>query len=223
MAPRPTRSAAAAGGPVELRVYLSIPDLARQFAAYLGTPTRARGYPAKEGDTALIIEVAPALAIERVIDLALKAVPEVEPGIHYVERQFGVLEVHAEDPAVVERAGAAILAGIGAEAHHTLKPRLTYMEVIEEVTDQHAVILNRVREASMLMPGQNLLVAEIVPALYAAAAANAAERVAPALTLVSVSMIGAAGRLYLAGDLSDIVRAREQIDRVVASVAGRDH
>jgi hypothetical protein len=208
---------------VELRVYLSIPDLARQFAAYLGTPTRARGYPAKEGDTALIVEVAPALAIERVIDLALKAVPEVEPGIHYVERQFGVLEVHAEDPAVVERAGQAILAGIGAEAHHTLKPRLTYMEVIADVTDQHAVILNRVREASMLMPGQSLLVAEVVPALYAAAAANAAERAAPALTIVSVSMIGAAGRVYLAGDAGDLALARAEIKRVVASVSGRDH
>jgi len=209
--------------PVELRVYLSIPDLAPQFAAYLGTPTRARGYPAKQGDTALIVEVAPALAIERVIDLALKAVPEAEPGIHFVERQFGVLEVHHEDAAVVERAGEAILDGIGARAEDTLKPRLTYIEVIEDVTDQHAVILNRVREASMIMPGQNLLVAEFVPALYAAAAANAAERVAPGLTLISVSMIGAAGRVYLAGDLEDIVPAREEIARVAASVTGREH
>ena len=96
------------------------------------------------------------------IDLALKAVPEVEPGIHYVERQFGVLEVHAADPAVVERAGQAILAGIGAQAHHTLRPRVTYMEMIEDVTDQHAVILNRIREASMLLPGQSLLVAEMI-------------------------------------------------------------
>jgi hypothetical protein len=36
-------------------------------------------------------------------------------------------------------------------------------------------------------------------------------------------MIGAAGRLYLAGDLSDIVRAREEIDRVLSAVAGREH
>lgn len=221
--PASRATAAAAPNPVELRVYLSIPDLAPQFAAYLGTPTRARGYPAKEGDTALIVEVAPALAIERVIDLALKAVPEADPGIHYVERQFGVLEVHHEDPAVVERAGSAILAGIGARAKDTLRPRLTYMEVIEDVTDQHAVILNRVREASMIMPGQNLLVAEFVPALYAAAAANAAERVAPNLTLISVSMIGAAGRVYVSGAMQDIIRARDEIARVAASVTGRDH
>ena len=96
---------------VELRVYLPIPDLGRQFAAYLGTPLRARGYPPIEGDHALIVEVAPGLAIERIIDLALKSVPEVEPGIHFVERQFGVLEVHAADPALVEKAGEAILDG----------------------------------------------------------------------------------------------------------------
>jgi hypothetical protein len=59
----------------ELRVYLLLRDLQRQFAAYLGTPTRARGYPPLEGDHALIVEVAPGLAIERVIDLALKSVP----------------------------------------------------------------------------------------------------------------------------------------------------
>jgi hypothetical protein len=209
--------------PVELRVYLPIPNLARQFAAYLGTPTRARGYPPIEGEHALIVEVAPALAIERVIDLALKAVPDVEPGIHYVERQFGVLEVHAKDPAAVDRAGEAILAGIGATAHDTLKPRLTYLDIIEDVTDQHAVILNRTREASMLLPGQSLLVAEMMPALFAAAAANAAERVAPELTLVSVSMIGAAGRLYLAGETADMVLARDEIDRVLGAVAGREH
>jgi hypothetical protein len=208
--------------PIELRVYLPIPDLQAQFAAYLGTPTRARGYPPVEGEHALIVEVAPALAIERIIDLALKAVPEVEPGIHFVERQFGVLEVHAPDPEHVERAGAAILEGIGATAQDTLRPRLLYMDVIENITDQHAVIINRNREASMVLPGQTLLVVEMAPALFAAVAANAAEQVAPALTLVSVSMIGAAGRVYLAGSTSDIVKAREQIVRVLEAVTGRD-
>ncbi|MGH2857552.1 MAG: microcompartment protein [Solirubrobacteraceae bacterium] len=222
--PKSTRAAVpAADKPVELRVYLPIPQLGRQFAAYLGTPTRARGYPPIEGQSALIVEVSPALAIERVIDLALKAVPEVEPGIHYVERQFGVLEVHASDPDAVERAGQAILDGIGATPQDTLRPRVTYVDVIEDVTDRHAVILNRNREASMLLPGQTLLVAEMMPALFAAAAANAAERVAPLLTLVHVSMIGAAGRLYLAGETSDIVVARDEIERVLSAVTGRDH
>jgi hypothetical protein len=207
---------------VELRVYLPIPDLGRQFAAYLGSPLRARGYPPMEGDHALIVEVAPGLAIERIIDLALKSVPDVEPGIHFVERQFGVLEVHSRDPREVERAGEAILQGIAATPEDGLKPRVLYSDVIEDVTDQHAVIVNRNREASMLLPGQTLLVVEMTPALFAAVAANAAERVAPALTLVTVSMIGAAGRVYLAGDTPDIVRAREEIEHVLSEVAGRE-
>jgi hypothetical protein len=208
---------------IELRVYLPLPDLGRQFAAYLGSPLRARGYPPMEGDHALIVEVAPGLAIERIIDLALKQVPDVEPGIHFVERQFGVLEVHSRDPRHVEEAGEAILQGIQARPEDALKPRVLYTDVIEDVTDQHAVIVNRNREASMLLPGQTLLVVEVTPALFAAAGANAAERVAPGLTLVTVSMIGAAGRVYLAGETADIVRARDEIERVLEGVAGRDH
>jgi hypothetical protein len=208
---------------IELRVYLPLPDLGRQFAAYLGSPLRARGYPPMEGDHALIVEVAPGLAIERIIDLALKQVPDVEPGIHFVERQFGVLEVHSNDPRHVEEAGQAILNGIDAKPEDALKPRVLYTDVIEDVTDQHAVIVNRNREASMLLPGQTLLVVEVTPALFAAAGANAAERVAPDLTLVTVSMIGAAGRVYLAGETADIVRACDEIERVLEGVAGRDH
>ena len=208
---------------IELRVYLPLPDLGRQFAAYLGSPLRARGYPPAEGDHALIVEVAPGLAIERIIDLALKQVPDVEPGIHFVERQFGVLEVHSDDPRHVEEAGRAILDGIQARPEDALKPRVLYTDVIEDVTDQHAVIVNRNREASMLLPGQTLLVVEVTPALFAAAGANAAERVAPNLTLVTVSMIGAAGRVYLAGETADIVRARDEITRVLEAVTGREH
>jgi hypothetical protein len=205
----------------ELRVYLFVKDLQPQFAAYLGTPTRARGYPAFVGNHALIVEVAPGLAIERVIDLALKSVPTVEPGILFVERQFGVLEVHGSDLADVTAAGEAILAGIGRAATDQLRPRILYSDVIENITDQHAVIVNRNRQASMVMPGQTLLVYEMTPALFAAVAANEAERVAPELTLVDVQMIGAAGRIYLAGDLDAVNRARAEITRVLEAVEGR--
>ena len=75
----------------ELRVYLKIERLRRQFAAYMGSPTRGRGYVPLEGMHSLIVEIAPALAIHKVIDLALKSVPEAEPGMLYVERQYGIL------------------------------------------------------------------------------------------------------------------------------------
>lgn len=207
----------------ELRVYLMVQDLQAQFAAYLGTPTRARGYPPFAGDHALIIEVAPALAIERVIDLALRDAPGVEPGILFVERQFGVLELHGRSLEEVEGAGRAILEGIGANAADQLRPRVLYHDVIEKVSDQHAVILNRNRQGSMLMPGASLLVYEMTPALFAAVAANEAERAAPGITVIDVQMIGAAGRLYLSGSTADVTIARDRITEVLKEVEGRDH
>ena len=206
----------------ELRVYLLLEDLQRQFAAYMGTPSRARGYPPFEGQHSLIVEVAPGLAIERVIDLALRAVPTVEPGILFVERQFGVLEVHGSDLDDVRRAGAAILEGLEASAADQLKPQVLYTDVIEDVTDQHAVIINRNRQASMLMPGETLLVCEMTPALFATVAANEAEKVAPGVTLVDVSMIGAAGRVYMSGCTEEVLLAREAIEQVLAGIVGRD-
>ncbi len=202
-------------------MYLPIDRLHRQFAAYLGTPTRARGYPAAEGDSALIVEVAPGLAIERVTDLALRAEPTVEPGILFVERQFGVLEIHAGNGAAVSRAGAAILAGLGCSASDQLRPRLLYSDVIEDVTDQQAVIINRSRQASMLLPGQSLLVCELAPALFAAVAANHAEQVAPENTLVDVTMIGASGRIYIAGQTESVARAGDEIAALLAGIEGR--
>ena len=207
----------------ELRVYLLIEDLQQQFAAYLGTPTRARGYPPYAGQHALIIEVAPGLAIERVTHQALTSVPGVEPGILFVERQFGVLEVHATDLDDVLRAGDAILEGLGAESSHQLAPRVLYHDVIEEITDQHAVIINRNRQASMLLPGQSLLVYEMTPALFAAVAANEAEKAAPGNTLVDVQMIGAAGRVYIGGTPAGVQRAREAITAALAAIVGRAH
>ena len=207
----------------ELRVYLLVRDLQRQFAAYLGTPTRARGYPPFEGEHSLIVEVAPALAIERVTDLALRAVPAVEPGILFVERQFGVLEVHAPDLADVERAGEAILAGLGASAADQLRPKILFSDVIKDITDRQAVIINRNRGGSMLIPGHTLLVCEVTPALFATVAANEAERAAPGVTLVDVSMIGVAGRIYMSGATPDVLRAQQEIAAVLGAVEGRAH
>ncbi|MSP81969.1 MAG: microcompartment protein [Alphaproteobacteria bacterium] len=205
----------------QLRVYLLIERLARQFAAYMATPTRARGYPPMEGESSLIIEVAPALAIHRICDLALKHAPEMEPGLLYVERQYGLLELHSADLDALGRAGAAILAGIGAKAGDQLKPRTLYSDIIADIADQHAIVVNRTREGSMILPGQSLLLYEMEPALFASVAANEAEKAAPGITLVDVQMIGASGRLFLAGSREDCERARTRVDEVLRSVAGQ--
>jgi len=89
------------------------------------------------------------------------------------------------------------------------------------VTDQQAVVINRSRQASMLLPGQSLLVCEMAPALFAAVAANEAEHAVPENTLVDVTMIGASGRVYIAGAADGVSRARDEIERLLAGIEGR--
>ena len=205
----------------ELRVYLPIEDLRPQFAAYLSSPTRARGYPSFAGQHSLIIEVAPALAIHRITDLALKSAPDMEPGILFTERQFGLLELHSDRMEDLDAAGAAILAGIGAKPEDQLKPQILYHDIIENLSDQHAIILNRSRDASILVPGEALLIYEMAPAHFACVAANEAEKAAPAATINDVQMMGATGRLFISGRLEDMRLARDTITARLEAIQGR--
>jgi len=205
----------------ELRVYLPIHDLQPQFAAYLSTPLRARGYPPFEGQHSLIIEVSPALAIHRISDLALKAAPEMEPGILFTERQYGLLELHASDSGQLDAAGKAILQGIGARASDQLAPTILFEDIIEDLSDQHAIILNRSRDASIIVPGSSLLLYEMSPALFACVAANEAERAAPGAVINDVQMMGVSGRIFMSGRTEDLIKARDAIAKTLTAVKGR--
>jgi hypothetical protein len=98
-----------------------------------------------------------------------------------------------------------------------------FSDAIEDIGDQHAVIVNRTRDASMVLPGQTLGVFEMTPALFATVAANEAERAVPENTLVDVQMIGAAGRVYIAGTPGGVARASAAIADVLESIDGREH
>lgn len=205
----------------ELRVYLPIFDLQPQFAAYLSTPTRARAYPPFEGEHSLIIEVSPALAIHRICDLALKVAPEMEPGLLFTERQFGLLELHSSDKGMLEAAGKAILDGIGAKPMDQLKPSILFTDIIEDVSDQHAIILNRTRGGSMLVPGSSLLVCEMSPALFACVAANEAEKAVPDIIINDVEMMGASGRIFFSGEMGNLRIAQRVITETLKKIEGR--
>lgn len=199
----------------ELRVYLPIEDLQRQFAAWLSSPLRARGYPPFAGEHSLIIEVAPALAIHRIADLALKSAPDMEPGLLFTERQFGLMELHSTDMSRLMQAGDAILKGIGAKAADQLAPKILYHDIIEDLSDQHAIILNRSRDGSILIPGTALLIYEMAPALFACVAANEAEKAAPAATINDIQMMGATGRIFMSGTVDEMKKARDAITSVL--------
>ncbi len=205
----------------ELRVYLPLHNLMPQFSAWLATPTRARGYPPFAGQHSLIIEVAPALAIHRIADLALKETPDMEPGLLFTERQFGLLELHSNDSSELKAAGKAVLRGIGAKPSEQLAPQTLFHDIIEDISDQHAIILNRTRDASILVPDTSLLLYEMTPALFACVAANEAERAAPTAVINDVQMMGASGRVFMSGTTEEMETAHEAITATLQAIKGR--
>ena len=74
----------------------------------------------------------------------------------------------------------------------------------------------------MILPGETLLLVEMAPALFAAVAANEAEKAAPEITLVDVQMIGAAGRVFISGETPAVETARDRIVEFLEAIPGRD-
>ena len=82
-----------------------------------------------------------------------------------------------------------------------LKPQVLYTDIVDEVTDQHAVILNRNREASMILPGECLLLVEIgARSVRRRRRQRGREGGAADNSLVDCQMIGASGRLFISGE-----------------------
>ena len=95
---------------------------------------------------------------------------------------------------------------------------------IEELGRQFAAYMGSSTRGRGYVPleGMQSLIVEIAPALFAAVAANEAERVAPRLTLVDCQMIGASGRIFLSGSTEDAERARDHILKTLEAVEGRE-
>jgi hypothetical protein len=118
----------------------------------MGSPTRGRGY-VPLGRRSLIVEIAPALAIHQVIDraeigagcraghaLCRAAVPASSSCIRWTWPSF-------------DAAGKAILKD-RRQGERPAQAEVLYTDIVADVTDQHAVILDRNRDASMILPGE---------------------------------------------------------------------
>jgi len=189
------------------------------MVAYIGSASR--GYYPVTGQSALFIEIAPGMEINTITDAVMKK-SNVRPGALVVERSFGMLEVHADDPADVQEAGQVILDFLGCQESDRLKPKILSTETIERLNPYMSQIVNRFRAASMSLSDDTLYVLEVVPAGYAGYAANEAEKAAD-ITINHVSVYGASGRVYLAGSTSDIQAAKQAAETALGSLEGREH
>jgi len=164
------------------------------------------------------MEVSPGMAVHRVTDIALKA-SNVRLGQMIVERAFGSLALYHKDQSTVLHSGDVVLDAIGSEVRKRTKPSTSWTEVIQAITPDHAVLINRQnRSGSMIQSGMSMFILETEPAGYVLKAANEAEK-ASNITVVDVKAVGAFGRLTLAGKEGDVEEAAAAAIRAIEEIS----
>jgi len=192
------------GQEFSMRAYAYIDSMQPEFAAYVGATVQ--GSPPVAGMAELWIEVAPANEAFRLMDVALKAA-DVQPATQFIEREFGLLELHSWSQSEVKAAAEAIFSVTGLTEDDRVRPKLASQQVVTNVDPFQAQLINKMRRGSLLVPGQTLLIMEVEPAAYITLAANEAEKAA-SISQVYVSNVGRFGRYFAAGNDSEIEAAR---------------
>ena len=202
---------------LELRGALVLDAMQPQFAATIAA--NSDGFFPVSGESAFWLEVQPGIVINRLMDVALKSC-EVKPGALITERSYGTLEVHGPDQGQVREAGRQILQAAGVQEEDGLKPHLLTDEIIRQIDDHQAMMINRTRSGMLVLGGETLYTLEVNPAIWALLAANEAEKHA-SVRIVGLGNNGAVGRLRLAGDDASIDEAVKAIHIALDAVRGR--
>ena len=203
---------------IDLRTYIFLDSLQYQMASFMATTSR--GYYPVAQQACMIVEISPGIEINRFTDIALKAT-NVTPGIQFVERLFGLLEVHSDSQADARQAGAAILKELGRTEEERMRPRILTSQLIKNISDHHAQLINKVRYGNMVLRGDTLYVLEIEPSGYAYFAANEAEK-ASHINIINVQGVGRFGRVYIAGEEAEVLVSQEIVESRLKALAGRD-
>ena len=203
---------------VDLRTYIFLDSLQLQMASYLSSVSR--GYLPVAGQACCVIEIALGIEINTLTDVALKAT-NVTPGMQIVERAYGMLEVHSDSQGDTRMAGQAVLDAINRTEDERIKPRILTSQLIRNVEDHHAQLINRTRWGMMLLRGDTLFVLEVEPAGYAYFAANEAEKSAR-INIIDVSGFGKFGRVYIGGDEAEVLECKKTVEKRLAEISGRE-
>jgi hypothetical protein len=204
---------------VQLRGSLVLDQLQPQLAAIVAV--KSDGYLPVPGESSFWLEVRPGIAVNRLLDVALKACA-VRPGALITERTYGMLEVHAEGQGQVREAERRVLAAAGVSREDGFAPNVLTAEVVRQLDPHQAALLNRTRDGMLILSGDTLFTLEVAPAIWVLLAANEAEKAAP-VRLVGLENHGAVGRLRLAGTDAAIAEAVTAVERALGAVRGRTH
>jgi ethanolamine utilization microcompartment shell protein EutL len=202
---------------VSLRTYAFLDSLQPQLTGHICST--CRGFWPVPYEAALFIEIAPGMAIHRLLDRALKTT-RVHPATIVVERAFGMVMLHSEDKGEVHSAGEAVLDELNNEVGDRLEPKLITNQIIRSIEPDHAQCVNKLRYGSMITPGESLLIMETQPAAYICLAANEAEKAAN-IKLLECTPFGAFGRLYMSGSEAEIDAASQAATEAIEAISGQ--
>jgi ethanolamine utilization microcompartment shell protein EutS len=208
----------------ELRTLTFIDSLQPQLAQYIAKDNRV--YDPKEYDAALMIEIAPAMEIHTMIDIALKATAVRLTSV-VTERQFGLMLAHHGDQGEVKEAGRAILRETGLDENDRAAVDILTQKTIRGVEQDHAIMFTGLAKGNMVIAGESVFIMEVTPAAYLMVAANEALKAAR-VKLIDIKPFGASGRLILSGSEAEIDSAAQaastilkQLNEMKASRSGK--
>jgi ethanolamine utilization microcompartment shell protein EutL len=195
----------------QLRTYIFIDQMQPQLAQFIAKDNRV--YDPKEYDAAIMLELAPAMEIHRMIDLALKST-NVRLGSVVTERQYGLMQIQHEDQGEVKAAGAAVLEQTGLTVYDRAPLKILTNMVIRGIEQDHAIFFTGTSKGNMVLADESVFILEVTPAAYLTIAANEALKAAR-VKLVTIRPFGATGRLVISGPEAEIDAAKDAALKVL--------
>jgi hypothetical protein len=198
-----------------LRALVHIERMGPQYASYWAL--MAQGSLPMPEMSQLLVEVTPSSLVFPIADAAFKACAVQSAGT-LVERDFGLVELHAQRTDTVLEARDAVLRSLGLGFADRLVPELVSSQRISALTAYHSHLFNKVRRGAWTLPGDTLYILEVAPAAYAYLIANEIEK-ATGMELVRVAGTGLFGRVIVSGTDAQAEVAERITNQVVGSVA----
>lgn len=184
----------------QLRTYIFIDQMQPQLAHFIAKDNRV--YDPNEFDAAIMLELAPAMEIHRMIDVALKST-SVRLGSVVTERLYGLMQIQHPDQGEVQAAGAAVLEQTGLTEMDRARLKIHTNMVIRGIEQDHAIYFTGTSKGNMVLADESVFILEVSPAAYLTIACNEALKAAN-IKLINIRPFGATGRLVMSGPESEI-------------------
>lgn len=198
-----------------LRALVHIDRMGPQYASYWAL--MAQGSLPMPEMSQLLVEVTPSSLVFPLADAAFKACAVQSAGT-LIERDFGLVELHAQRTDTVLEARDAVLRLLGLGVADRQLPELVSSQRISALSAYHSHLFNKVRRGAWTLPGDTLFILEVAPAAYAYLIANEIEK-ATGMELVRVAGTGLFGRVIVSGTDAQAEVAERIAIQVVGSVA----